>query len=643
MKYLVGFILLISITSCKAQSGNYDTKNKKAISNFEEGLKHYQYRNSAKAKEALLNALKAEKNFYEANMLLGDVLVDLKEYKEAARYYNIALSIKPDKHPRYYKILGETLFLDEQYEEAIAPLKRFLTYTNQNPELKKAAFFKLECAEFASKAIKNPKDFKPINLGANINSKFDEYYPALTVDNSQLYYTRMRKADEFSLSNGAFEEDFYISYFENNQWTMSRALGPPLNTHYNEGVQAISPDGRVIIFTACNKDDSFGSCDLYIAEKSGGKWQKPQNLGVAINSQKSDSQPTLSADGKLLIFSSNRSGGQGQFDLWMSRKDENGNWLPAENLGTEINSDQDENSPFLHPGGKVLFFSSKGHPGMGGFDLFKSTMKQDGTWGKPENLGYPINTKSDERHLILNAAADKGLISSKYEDSFGGFDIYEFDFPKELRPDPITYIKGKISNNKDNSPVEAYFEVLDLNSGKTIISGNSDKILGDYLSCLPSTGRFAFNAFAEGFLFHSENFTLAENSDPKQFFLLDIKLKPIEKGEIMVLKNIFFETASAKLLKESQSELNKLVELMQKNKVLKIEVGGHTDNVGSDESNLKLAQNRAKSVVDYLISKGISEQRLTSKGYGSKMPIEDNSSEEGRAKNRRTEFKVIEI
>lgn len=643
MKYLVVFILLISITSCKAQSGNYDTKNKKAISNFEEGLKHYQYRNSAKAKEALLNALKAEKNFYEANMLLGDVLVDLKEYKDAARYYNIALSIKPDKHPRYYKILGETLLLDEQYDEAIAPLKRFLTYTNQNPELKKAAFFKLECAEFASHAVKNPKDFKPINLGANINSKFDEYYPALTVDNSQLYYTRMRKADEFSLSTGAFEEDFYISYFENNEWTMSRALGPPLNTHYNEGVQAISPDGRIIIFTACNKDDSFGSCDLYIAEKSGGKWQKPQNLGAAINSQKSDSQPTLSADGKLLIFSSNRAGGQGQFDLWMSRKDENGKWLPAENLGTEINSDQDENSPFLHPGGKVLFFSSKGHPGMGGFDLFKSTMKQDGTWGKPENLGYPINTKSDERHLILNASADKGLISSKYEDSFGGFDIYEFDFPKELRPDPITYIKGKISSNKDDSPVEAYFEVLDLNSGKTIISGNSDKILGDYLSCLPSTGRFAFNAFAEGFLFHSENFTLAENNDPKQFFLLDIKLKPIEKGEIMVLKNIFFETASAELLKESQSELNKLVELMQKNKVLKIEVGGHTDNVGSDESNLKLAQNRAKSVVDYLISKGINEQRLTSKGYGSKMPIGDSSSEEGRAKNRRTEFKVIEI
>jgi outer membrane protein OmpA-like peptidoglycan-associated protein len=407
-------------------------------------------------------------------------------------------------------------------------------------------------------------------------------------------------------------------------------------------VQSISPDGRTFVFTACEKDDSFGSCDLYVAESVGGKWQKPSNLGPNINTKSWETQPTLSADGTMLIFTSTRPGGQGKADLWMSRKDPSGRWLPAENLGATINTEEDENSPFLHPDGRTLYFSSKGHPGLGGFDLFKSELQADGSWGKPINLGYPINTKDDERHLIINANGKTGFISANYKDSYGGIDIYAFDIPMSIMPSPVTYIKGVISGGKNNQPIGATFELVDLTSGKILISGTSDSKTGMYLSCLPSSGRFAFNAKADGYLFHSENFTLSGKQDPAKFFELDIQLKAIEKGESIVLNNIFFETASSTLLPESYIELDRLKVLLEKNPSIKVEIGGHTDNVGKDEMNKKLSEDRAWSVVNYITSKGINASRLIARGYGASKPIADNGSETGRAKNRRTEFKVLE-
>lgn len=641
LRKVLMFLTMCFGISCVAQPvGSYDIKNKKAIAAFEEGLRNYQYKNPTKAKEHLLNAIKAEKNFYEANMLLGDVLTDLKEYDDAVKYYKIALEIKPDKHPQYYNNLAGTLLLAGEYEEAIPFLERFLSYPNQKPELVKKAKFRLECARFGAEAVRNPVAFNPNNLGHNVNSEFDEYYPALTVDNNNLYFTRRRKADTFSQTNSPFEEDFYVSTLNNGQWGKARPLGPPLNTHYNEGVQSISPDGRTFVFTACEKDDSFGSCDLYVAENVGGKWQKPINLGPNINTKSWETQPTLSADGNMLIFTSTRPGGQGKADLWMSRRDASGRWLPAENLGATINTEDDENSPFLHPDGRTLYFSSKGHPGLGGFDLFKSELQGDATWGKPVNLGYPINTKDDERHLIINANGKTGFISANYKDGLGGIDIYSFEIPETIMPLPVTYIKGMIKGGKNNQSIGATFELVDLATGKILISGTSDNITGVYFSCLPSSGRFAFNAKADGYLFHSENFTLTGKQDPSKFFELDIQLKSIEKGESIVLNNIFFETASSTLLPESYIELDRLKALLEKNPDIRVEISGHTDNIGSAESNQQLSEQRARSVVDYLQKKGIATSRMTAKGYGAKFPVADNNTEEGRAKNRRTEFKI---
>jgi len=641
LKILICFLIFTcQIISCTAQRGNYSTNSKKAISHFEDALSAYQKRNPENAKTALLKALKADANFYEANVFLAEILIDLKEYDEAIAHMKKAITIDAEKQPRVYYRLANVLVMTSKFNEAIPLYEKFLSYIDQPPELLKEAEYKLASAEFSAEAIKNPVKFNPINMGENINSEFDEYYPALTVDNSQLYFTRMRKADEFSKTMSKFEEDFYISYKENGIWSKARPLGPPLNTHYNEGVQSISPDGRTIIFTACNKDDSFGSCDLYISEKIGGKWQKPQNIGSNINSKAWESQPTVSSDGSLLIFTRRNQGKEEKYNLWYSKKDENGEWHLAKKMNSIINTDGDENSPYLHPSGKVLYFSSNRHPGMGGFDLFKSDLQDDGTWGKPINLGYPINTIEDQRHIIINAEGKLGYISTKYDETFGGIDIYQFEIPEFIQPPAVTYIKGITKTYKGDKTICVFYELVDLSSGEVVTSGSSDKISGEYIACLPAKGKFAFNAQAEGYLFHSENFTLNELLPPGKFFNLDISLKPIEIGESVVLNNIFFETASSQLLPESKSELNKLIQLLSQNNTLRIEIGGHTDNVGSDENNKKLSLERAQSVVNYLVTKGIDRKMLTSNGYGSKSPVADNNTEEGRAKNRRTEFKI---
>jgi outer membrane protein OmpA-like peptidoglycan-associated protein len=354
-----------------------------------------------------------------------------------------------------------------------------------------------------------------------------------------------------------------------------------------------------------------------------------------------DAQPTLSADGQTLVFTSRRSGSKGMADLWVTYKRSNGRWSLPENLGDSINTVMDEFGPYLHPDGQTLYFSSAGHPGMGGKDIFYSKRKADGSWGKPVNMGYPINTKNEEMHMIVSADGKKGYFSSDREGGVGLRDIYSFELYDAAQPVPVTFMRGKVTDKKTGKPMKAAFEVIDLQTGVTRVNSSSDKVTGEFLVSLPSGSRYAVNVNAPGYLFYSGSYTLGKSLKPNEEFQVDIQLSPIAVGESMVLNNIFFASGSSALLNESKLELNKLVELFAANPKMKIEVGGHTDNVGNDQSNLTLSEQRAKSVVAYLTEKGVTADRLTSKGYGKTKPIADNSSEEGRSKNRRTEFKVV--
>jgi outer membrane protein OmpA-like peptidoglycan-associated protein len=434
------------------------------------------------------------------------------------------------------------------------------------------------------------------------------------------------------------QEDFYISYFSDNAWEKAFNAGAPLNTRQNEGAQSLAANGNYMYFTACDRPGGMGSCDIYYSAFSDGKWSSPTNLGSPVNSSYWESQPSISSDGKTLYFSSNRPGGIGGKDLWYSKSTEKNMWSYPLNMGNVINTDGDEMSPFIHFDGRTLYFSSDGRPGMGGFDIYMTRMKVDSTWTEPKNLGYPINTYNDEMGLIIESGGQKAYFSS-IRDNTNGKDIFSFDLYESVRPNPVSYMKGKVYDKVTGKLLKADYELINLSSDKVAIKSSTDGT-GSFLVCLPSGYNYGINVTKTGYLFYSENFMLEGQHSAAEPFIKKISLNPIRVGETMQLTNVFYEIDSWQLKKESMSELNNLANLLSDNKDLNMEIGGYTDTTGADDYNLALSEKRAKSVVNYLIERGISSVRLKFKGYGNSSPIGDNGTAEGRKLNRRTEAKI---
>ena len=407
-----------------------------------------------------------------------------------------------------------------------------------------------------------------------------------------------------------------------------------------------------MVFTACelygdlNYGDNrkgLGSCDLFYSTNIGGQWSAPQNLGGGVNSNLWESQPSLSADGRELYFvrgARSRSGVVAGMDIMVAEKIGENRYGNVRPLSDVINTPEDESSVLIHPDGQTLYFSSQGHPGFGGEDLFVSRRDANGEWGKPLNLGYPINTVRNENSLLVSAKGDLAYFASDREGGQGGLDLYSFYLPDGTKAIPVAYVKGVVIDNLTKKPLKADFQLYDLETKELIVDSKSDPKDGSFLITLPENRSYALSVDKDGYLFHSENFDLASNNSnkPKE---LPVALTPIKAGERIVLQNIFFETAKYDLKTESEVELAKLYQFLSNNAALRIEIGGHTDNVGSEEDNLLLSENRAKSVYEYLLEKGIAADRIAYKGYGESMPIQSNDTEEGRAKNRRTEFMIL--
>ena len=390
----------------------------------------------------------------------------------------------------------------------------------------------------------------------------------------------------------------------------------------------------------------FLNCDLkpnlesVRIRKKDGEWTEPININSPVNTSAWEAQPSISSDGKTLYFVSNREGGNGQKDLWMSNLQSDGNWTKPINLGDKINSAGEEQSPFIHPDNKTLYFASNGLTGMGGFDLFKTIRNEDGSWSEPVNLGYPINTTFDEIGLIVNAEGNRAFYSSDRL-SNKGRDIFEFELYQEARPNPVSYIKGKVFDARSKKMLKANFELISLETNEIIMQAESDKKTGEFIVCIPTDSDYALNVSKDGYMFYSDNFELKgvhEITDP---YLKDIALNPIKLGEKIILRNIFFATDSFTLEAKSKVELSKLVEFLSNNPNLKIELSRQTVNVDTSEYNLQLSENRAKSVYYYLIENQIQKERLSFKGYGESQPINSNEIEAGRSENRRTEIKIL--
>lgn len=633
-------LLLLVSTSCSAQKKvKYSVKNKKAISLFEEAMKHYRLLYLDQSLQKLDEALDKDDEFIEALTLKAQIYSDKGESEKAMEYYQKAIDVDDDFQPRVYYELGVLQKENLQLEEAEKNFNKYLTYKGLSFRAQKMTEAQLENIKVMKELVNNPVPFNPINLGSNVNGPYDEHSPSLRGDDKVLFFTK-NEAPKPGAPRNMWLENIYSSERQSDgSWGPARKLSNEVNSRWREGAATVSPDGNYLIFTSCQREGGYGSCDLYIAVKRGNRWVGARNLGPQVNTKHWESQPGFAADGRTLYFSSNRPGGKGGKDIFVTQIGDDGNWSKPKSIS--LNTPYDEVSPYPHPDGETFYFSSDGYPGLGKKDLFVVERMGPDSFGEPVNLGYPINSVEDEVSLSVSPTGNTAYYASGMEGGEGGWDLYEFELPEYARPTPVTYASGTLTDSKSGEPVRAGFELLDLETGERIVESFSDPENGSFLVVIPTGRGFALNVSAEGYLFYSENFD-PERYDPGEVFEFNVKLQRIEKGESVVLKNIFFETDSYELKGESKTELDRLVGFMENNPKLTIEIGGHTDNEGSEQYNQKLSENRAKSVYNYLVENKVAQNRLQYKGYNFQQPIATNDTEKGRAQNRRIEFKIIE-
>lgn len=610
---------------------------------FERALQAYQLRDVDATINALQDALQIDARFIEAHILLGEVYHTAGDYSGSIRYYENALELDPGFFPAAWFYLGESYLFSGEYKEAGSRFRRFLEFPRISQNLRDQTAIHLQTIAFALDAISKPVEFNPLNLGQAVNTEHAEYSPALTTDEQTLIFTRRQPREDPSMMvHGREHENFYVSYLVHGSWSQAVSLGPPINTPGNEGAQSISADGRHLYFTACNRPGGVGSCDIFYAFRQGDQWSQPVNLGPQVNSSAWDSQPSISSDGNTLYFTSARRGSIGKMDIWFTTRDGSGHWTTPQNLGPVINTPGREMSPFIHPDNQTLYFASDGHTGMGGLDLFYSRRQPDGSWGKPVNLGFPINTHAEEFSLIVSASGTTAYFSSDQLGGFGQMDLYMFELHPEARPQPVTYMRGMVFDGQTSQPLEAAFELFEVESGQTVQQASSDAVNGEFLVAIPTDKELALHVSKPGYLFFSEFFAYEARAD-LQPWLHNIPLQPIRQGETVVLRNIFFDHDSYQLRPESRAELMKLASLLGDNPGMSIRINGHTDSTGSRQYNQELSENRARSVYLFLTEQGIDPGRLSYKGFADTQPIDTNETEEGRANNRRTEFEITEI
>ena len=606
-------------------------------------------------------------------------------YKIAVCYYNIpsqklmgvtyiekAQKLNPvcDIMLNYY--WGRLLHLTSRWDEAISAYRNYLSSLNSDPSKNKDKIADMnrkigECIN-GKEYVKNPQRVFIDNLSKSVNSSDPEYTPIITADESVMLFTSRRSTTTGGGKDqdNQFFEDLYKTENINGSWTNPVNMGKPVNSEDHDATAGLSPDGQKLYVYRPTKGG-----DIYESILKGSVWSEPERMNKNINSDGHESSVSLSGDGKKLYFISDKKeeGSVGNRDIWVSTIDEKGKWGKSVNLGPGVNTMYGEEGVFVHPDGKTIYFSSQGHKTMGGYDVFKIVF-ENGTWSQPINLGYPINGPDDDVFFVISASGKHGYFASNKADGQGEKDIYKITFLGPEKPlaisnednllagrtapikqvqaqqtvpvatAQVTLLKGTITDINTKKPLAATIEIVDNSRNEVVATMTANSASGKYLVSLPSGKNYGIAVKMDGYLFHSENFDIPAGA-VYQEVVKDVEMKPIVVGSTIVLKNVFFDYNKATLKSESYIELDRVVKLLNENPSMRIELSGHTDNRGTEEYNQKLSEDRAKSCVEYLTSKGIAPSRLEYKGYGESKPINPNNTEEGWAENRRTEFKII--
>lgn len=599
--------------------------------NIVEGLKLYE------------KAYEFNPNNSDLNFKIGYCYYNSSLKYDCLPYFKKAFELNPkvDKQIEFY--LARGYHLNYEFDKAISLYSQYSATIKDKKELEELSKYITECRN-GKELLHDTLKVEIVNLGENVNSEFREYGPMVVADGSKLYFTSRRKGSTGGqlASDGMYFEDIYETQKTDTAWSKARPVGTPLNTKLHDAVVGISPDGQTLYIYM-----DINGGDIYESKLKGSRWSKPTPLQGNVNSKYHESKACISYDNKTLYFiSDNPAISIGGRDIFYSTLDVYGNWSPPTNLGPVVNTPYNEVDIFLHPDGRTMYFCSNGHNSMGGLDVFKTIKNADGNWTTPVNLGYPINTPLDDAFFVTTASGKTAYYASVRPEGYGLHDLYEIRFPVDKERKKVedkvlvTLVKGTVRDAITKLPLEAKIEIIDNNIDDIVAEFTTNSQSGAYLINLPSGKNYGLNVSKDGYLFHSENFNIADTVDYQEV-IIDVDLQRIEIGTTVVLKNIFFDYDKASLRPESFAELNRVVGILNKQPKLKIEISGHTDNKGSFEYNKNLSKSRAKTVVDYLIEKGISADRLTYEGYAYEKPIATNDTDEGRQLNRRVEFKVV--
>jgi outer membrane protein OmpA-like peptidoglycan-associated protein/tetratricopeptide (TPR) repeat protein len=563
----------------------------------------------------------------------------------AEQYLKKVIDACPDDIPEAYFHLGKLAYTTNQKCDAINYFKKFLTYQGDFDTLFAEAKMLMKWSEEICKLINNPVPFNP-RLVKGISSQLDDYLVSLSPDNEIAYYTRKTKDYQISgyKSEPAFQEKFYFSYrISDNVFDNGKEMPYPFNRNENEGGATITGNNKELIYTVCKMVTSprqYYNCDLYSSKNIKGYWTDIVPLERVNRPDTWESMPSVTADGKELYFVSNRSGGVGGYDIYKSIKDENGEWSEPINIGKPINTSGDEKSPFIHTDTRTLYFSSNGRPGIGGYDIYYVKLNDNNEKTDVKNIGYPINTENDEVGFIVSIDGKYGYFSSNNikNESLGGMDFYYFSLYNEAKPEEVILVKGNLKSEDTTKPIKATVQIKSLESKRvTFIPVDED---GDYVASLLKNEDYLLTIKGEDIVYQS-TYVAAKDSITAPVIKLEMEVQPIEVGMHYRLHNIYFAFNSADILSSSQKVLDEFIVFLNDHPTMTISIEGHTDNVGSDEFNLILSENRAKAVYNYLVNNGIDANRLQYKGFGKTNPIATNETEEGRAMNRRTEFVIL--
>jgi OmpA-OmpF porin, OOP family len=644
--FRLGFLFLVLLLSTsvaqqqRASAETYTSRSKKAILLFKQGENYFVQRLFFEAIQLLNQSIKKDKHFAEPYFMLGLIYKFQFDFEKSKYNFEHGLSLQPE-NPKFcgnYFSVAEIYLREGDYDKAESYSQKYLSFTGVKLPYSDAVKKIISDCAFAREQMKTPINFQPKLMPDNVNSNNLQYFPSVTADGKTMVFTT---STSFSMTGN---EDLLVSRFDNEGWSNPVSISNKINsTRENEGTATISGDGKTLVFTGCGRRDSKGNCDLYISYKTGEEWTSPVNMGGTINSNEWDSQPSLSADGRTLYFVSLRRGSLGESDIYVSKKKDSEEWGIPVNLGSKINTSENESSPFIHPNGTTLYFATNGKPSMGGMDMYMTELGANNEWTEPKNLGYPLNSSKDDMGLVINTDFSKGYYNSDVYKNGKLFTVlYQFDVPNEIKSEIKSNLAiGTVSDAVTKKKISSKIDVVDLSTGTLVSSVRSDDQDGSYTLVLNEGKEYALYCSQKGYLFKSLSFNYLNKTNFDDM-VLNIELEPIKKGAHITLNNIFFESGKYDLQEKSTTELNRLADFLHANPSIKVEISGHTDNVGTDESNMKLSSQRAKSVFDFLISNGIQETAITCKGYGMTRPVAPNTTEENKQLNRRIEFTITE-